>query len=112
MSFGKMNTFIEIVSCVPVKDSEGFAVHGDTVLANVMAYFEPKNGTEKWRNNAVFAEASALFRFRKIPGLTINTAMAIICGGERYGIISAEDVRGRGMYMEILAKAVNSGGAG
>lgn len=118
VSYGKMNQFIEIVSCAPAKDAEGFAVPGDTVLANVRAYFEPKNGTEKWRNNAVFAEASALFRFRKIPGLTVDAAMVIICGGERYNIISAEDVRGRGMYIEVLAKTqrpsagVSGNGAG
>jgi len=110
MSYGKMNRFIEIVSVAPVKDAEGFAMSGDTVLANVRAYFEPKNGTEKWRSNAVFAEASALFRFRAIPGITINTAMVIVFGGERYNIISAEDVRGRGMYTEVLAKVVSGGG--
>ena len=110
MSYGKMNAFIEIITAVTAKDAEGFNTPGDTVLANVRAYFEPKNNTERWRNNAVFAEANALFRFRAVPGLTVDTTMIIICGGERYNIISAEDVRGRGMYMEVLAKAVNGSG--
>ena len=104
MSFGKLNKNIEIVTAVSAKDPEGFAVNGDAVIANVRAYFEPKNSTEKWRNNAVFAEANALFRFRSIPGVTVDTTMTIICGGERYNIISAEDVRGRGMYVEVLGK--------
>jgi len=30
MSFGKMNTFIDIISTALVKDSEGFAASGDT----------------------------------------------------------------------------------
>jgi head-tail adaptor len=110
MSFGKMNEPIEIVSSSPLKDAEGFAVMGDTVIANIRAYFEPRNSTEKWRNNAVFAEASALFRFRKIPGIKVDNSMAIICCGERYGIISAEDVRNRGMYVEVMAKAVGGSG--
>jgi head-tail adaptor len=111
VSFGKMNQFIEIVTALPTKDAEGFAISAggpggsDTVLANVQAYFEPKNSTEKWQNNAVFAEASALFRFRAIPGLKIETSYIIICGGERYDIISAEDIKGRGMYVEVIAKA-------
>ena len=105
MSFGKMSAFLEIVSTVPVKDAEGFTTPGDTVLANVRAYFEPKNSTERWRNNAVFAEANALFRFRAIPGLTVDTTMTILCGGERYNIISVENVRGRGMYLEVFGKA-------
>ena len=110
MSFGKMNAFAEIVTTTPTKDAEGFAVKGDTTLANVRAYFEPKNSTEKWRNNAVFAEANALFRFRAIPDLTITTNMFIICNGERYNIISIEDVRGRGMYLEVFGKAVSGSG--
>ena len=110
MSFGKMANFIEILTVVPSKDSEGFSIPGDTVLANVRAYKEDKNSTEKWRNNAVFAEASALFRFRAIPGMTVDTAMIILCGGVRYNILSVEDVRGRGMYIEVLAKAVTGSG--
>jgi head-tail adaptor len=103
VSFGKMNSFIEIISTIPQKDAEGFAVAGDTVVANVRAYFEPKNSTEKWRSNAAFAEASALFRFRAIPGVMIDSTLFILHNGERYRIVSAEDVRGRGMYIEVLA---------
>jgi len=110
LSFGKMNTQIKIVSTTPTKDAEGFATTGDTVLANVRAYFEPKNSTEKWRNNAVFAEATVMFRFRAIPGLTVDTTLFILCGDERYNILSAEDVRGRGMYWEVFAKAVSGSG--
>jgi SPP1 family predicted phage head-tail adaptor len=110
MSFGKLNSFIEIVSTTPAKDAEGFATQSDTVLASVRAYFEPKNGTEKWRGSAVFAEADALFRFRVIPGLAVTTDMVILCNGKRYNIISVEDMRGRGMYLEVLGKAVDSSG--
>ncbi len=106
MSFGRMNTFIEIISTTPTKDAEGFVTTGDTVLANVRAYFEPKNTTEKWRNNAAFAEATALFRFRAIPGVTVDPTIYIICGGDRYRVISAEDVRGRGMYTVVMAAKV------
>ena len=112
MSFGKLNTFIEIVSATPTKDAEGFTTTGDTVIANVRAYFEPKNSTERWRNNAVFAEATALFRFRVIPGVKIETSHFILCGGERYNILSVEDVRQKGMYIEAFAKAVIGNGTG
>lgn len=104
MSYGKMNRFIEILSTAPVKDAEGFAASGDTVLANVRAYREDKNGTEKWANRAVFATASALFRFRFIPGVTIDSSVVILSEGERFRVISAENVRGRGMYIEVLAE--------
>ena len=110
MSYGKMATPIEIVTTTPIKDAEGFSTTGDTVFANVRAYFEPKNSTERWRNNTVFAEANALFRFRIIPGLKIETSHFIICNNERYNILSVEDVRQRGMYLEVFAKAVSGSG--
>jgi hypothetical protein len=106
MSFGKLSEPIEIISTTPNKDSEGFTATGDTVVANIRAYFEQKNATEKWRNNAAFAEASALFRFRAIPGVMIDSTLYILCAGDRYRVISAEDVRGRGMYLEVLSAKV------
>ena len=104
MSFGKMNTQIDIISTAPVKDAEGFVTQGDHVIASVRAYKENRHGNERWANMAAFSEATALFRFRKIPGVEITTALLIVCGDGRYRIVSAADVRGRGMYVEVLAE--------
>ena len=104
MSFGKMNTQIDIISAAPVKDADGFVTNGDHVVASVRAYKEDRHGNERWANMAAFSEATALFRFRKIPSVEITTSLFIVCGDEQYRIISAEDVRGRGMYVEVLAK--------
>ena len=38
MSFGKMNTFIDIVEPRKTKDSEGFAATEDVVVASLRAY--------------------------------------------------------------------------
>ena len=104
MSYGKMNSFMEIVLPTTIKDEEGFTTQGDSVLASIRAYREGRHGTQKWANRAAFSEATDLFRFRTIPGLSVTTAMAIVCDGERFDIISVEDVSGRGMYVEVLAK--------
>lgn len=104
MSFGKMNTRIDIISTAPVKDTDGFVTTGDNILASVRAYKEEKHGSEQWANMAAFSEASALFRFRKIPGLTVDATLIVACAGGRYRIVSAEDVRGRGMYVECLCE--------
>ena len=106
MSLGKMNTFIDIISTAPVKDAEGFATHGDIILASVRAYFEPKNSTEKWANMAAFSAVNALFRFRKIPGVEVVPSFTIACSDGRFKISSVEDVRGRGMYVEVLAEKI------
>ena len=104
MSFGKMNKMISIAEETIVKDTEGFATKTDTILASLHAYREGRHGSQKWVNRAAFSEATDLFCFRKIPGLTVTTKHVILCNGERYEITSVEDVKGRGMYLEVLAK--------
>lgn len=106
MSYGKMNTSIDIITTAPVKDAEGFVTTGDTILASIRAYKEEKHGSERWANMAAFSEATVLFRFRKLPVLVIDTALIITCDTGRYRIISAEDVRGRGMYVECLCERI------
>lgn len=106
MSFGKMNGFADIVITKQIKDSEGFTVTTDEVLASVRIYREGRHGSLKWANLAAFSEATDLFRFRCIPGLEITTDHIIVTDGDRFEITSVEDVKGRGMYTEVLAKKV------
>ena len=106
MSFGKMNVFADIVITKRVKDNEGFSTTVDEVLASVRVYREGRHGSQRWANLAAFSEATDLFRFRCIPNVTVTTDHIIYCGGERFDITSVEDVKGRGMYTEVLAKKV------
>ena len=108
MSFGKMNLRISIAVETIVKDAEGFATKTDTVLAGIHAYREGRHGSRKWVNRAAFSEATDLFRFRTIPGLIVTTEQVILCDGERYEITSVEDVKGRNMYLEVLAKRIEA----
>ena len=101
-----MNTFIDIVETRKVKDSEGFTSTEDVILASVRAYREGRHGSERWANLAAFSEATDLFRFRVIPGLSLTTSMFLVCEDGRFDITSVEDVKGRGMYLEVLAKKV------
>ncbi len=110
MSFGKMNTFIDIVQKKITTDDEGFKVETDEVLASVRAYREGRHGSEKWANMAAFSNAMDLFRFRVIPSLEVTTEMRIICGKQVFEITSVEDVKGRGMYLEVQAQEVRESG--
>ena len=110
MSFGRMNTLISITREVVMKDVEGFATKTDEVIASVFAYREGRHGSQKWVNRAVFSEATDLFQFRVITGLTVSPAHVIVCGEDRFEITSVEDVKGRGMYIEALAKKVTPDG--
>ena len=108
MSFGRTNTPISIVQEVVTKDTEGFATKTDNILASVHAYREGRHGSQKWVNRAAFSDATDLFRFRTIPGLSVTTEHVIQCDGDRYEITSVEDVKGRGMYLEVLAKRIEA----
>jgi len=110
MSYGRMNTLISIAREVVLKDAEGFATNTVQVIASVFAYREGRHGSQKWVNRAAFSEATDLFRFRVIPGLTVTTVQVILCGDDRFEITSVEDVKGRGMYIEVLAKKVTPDG--
>jgi len=102
-----MDASISIISIEPVKDDEGFVTRGDRVLATVRAYKEVRNTTAKWERiigNAAFSRVVALYRFRAIPGVVVTTSHFIADSSGRYNIVSAEDVRGRGMYWDCLVE--------
>lgn len=104
MSFGKMNTFIDIIETVKVKDNEGFVTEKDNIVASVRAYKEERHGSLKWANMAAFTNADALFTFRRIPGVEIKTGMMIVCDTGRYKVISIENLRG--MYIEVAGEKI------
>ena len=106
MSFGKMNGFADIKAIVTTKDKEGFTTSEERTLASIRVYREGQHGSVRWANLAAFSEATDLFRFRAIPNFMITTDYFIECDGERFNITSVENVKGRGMYTEVLAKKV------
>lgn len=110
MSFGKLNILISIVQSRLVNDSEGFTTEKETTIATIRAYREGRHGTKKWVNRAAFSDATDLFRFRCIPGVIVTTDMKIICDGAKFDINSVEDVKGCGMYIEVLAREVKPSG--
>src|SRR5690625_4371953 len=100
MSFGKMRTFIDIVTREIVKDEESFSEETDRILASVTAYKEERFGSKTWANRAAFSEANALFRFRNIPDLTIKPKMFIVCDDGRYEVVSVDNVKDEKYFSE------------
>lgn len=110
MSFGKMNSFVEIVKKSIDTDDEGFKTEIFKTVAKVRAYREGRHGSEKWANRAAFTTATDLFRFRCIPNTDVTTDMLIFCDNRKFEITSVENVKGRNMYIEVLAKEVKPSG--
>ena len=100
---GSMNKKAKIVRLIFTKDSEGFAIEKEETVADIRCYKEGRHGSERWANLASFSEATDLFRFRRIPNKTITEEMFIVFENERYDILSVENIKGRGMYIEVLA---------
>ena len=111
MGLGLMNKPAKLCEKTFVTDSEGFSAQRVAILADIRVFVEGRHGSERWANLAAFSEATELFRFRKIPNVKVTTKQYIIFEGEEYDILSVEDVKGRNMYIEVLAKkAVASNG--
>jgi len=106
MSLGKMNVRIEIFKEESSKDAEGFVTKDEQLLASMRAYKESRHGNEAWKNRASFSEASSLFRLRKSRGFELTTDLVVGCKGERYNILSVEDIKERGIYVEVLAEKI------
>jgi len=104
LSFGKMNTPIQILRVIHTKDTDGFAQPRDEVLARIRAYHEQRHGNIRWANRAAFSEATALFRFRVIPGVTIEPLYIIESAAGRFEVLSVEVLGKR--YVEALVKGV------
>jgi len=106
MSYGKMNTPIEIFRVVYTKDADGFATPSDQPVKSTRAYFEQRHGNIRWANRAAFSEATALFRFRVIPGLSIEPLYIIESAAGRFEVLSVEVLKK--MYCEVLCKEIEA----
>lgn len=106
MSFGKMNGFLTIRKRVISIDDEGFKVVNEPIVAMVRCYREQRHGSLRWANLAAFSQATDLFIFRRIPRLQFNTDYILEIDGRRFAPLSVEDVKSRGMYIEVLAEKV------
>lgn len=103
-----MNGFADIVKRERVKDSEGFTSESDVVLKSIRCYREGRHGSQRWANLAAFSDVTDLFRFRVIPGFTVTPDYILVTPDGRFSIESVENVRGRGMYIEVHAKRIEA----
>ena len=108
MGLGRMTGFAQLKEISISKDSEGFSVKSENTLASFRCFREGRHGSRKWADLAAFTDATDLFRFRSIPGVTVRSGQVLVFDGDRCEIYSVEDVNGRGMYIEALAGKVVS----
>ncbi len=106
MSLGLMNKKALLCKKTNIIDSEGFFRADIKTLAKIRVFVEEKHGSERWANLAAFSEATHIFKFRTIPGVEVTTKEYILYDDIEYNILSVENVKGRNMYVEVMAKKV------
>ena len=110
VSLGMMRTPITVQSKTVTTDTEGFPTSTPAKVLDTYAYREQRQATEVWRNRAEYTDATDMFVIRK-PAAAIKTDMVIVCGDETFEIRAVDSIKGRGMYLQILAReVVPSGG--
>lgn len=106
----RLTEFLDIVEETITTDEEGFKIKEIQALASVRAYREGRHGSEMWKNLSAFSDVTDLFIIRTIPNLRISKNMILLNRNQRFEIKSVEEIKGRGMYIEILAKEVEPSG--
>ena len=106
MSIGQLKIPVEIYETAILTDDEGFAIKVEKLILVTKAYREDRHGSEAWKNRASFSSATTLLRIRKNPNVKITSDHFILLDGERYNVISVDDIKDNGMYLEILAERI------
>ena len=74
MSIEDLNTPIQILRLRFGRDRDGFPTESEDLIACVRAHID------------------------------LTTDMVIVCGADRYNIVSVENIRGRNLYTQVVAR--------
>ena len=100
MGLGQMRSHIDIIAPTHTRDSAGFDIVADQVLATVRAEVEHRHASAAWVNRAAYTKATAIFRIRTHPEITVDESMVIAAADGRWVIDSVEQI---GRYTVIEA---------
>lgn len=100
----QLNKRVEVYKKEITSDLEGFTRKNKVSLGFTRMSREGRHGSQMWANYATFSEATDLFKCRRDPNIEITTSCFLLVDGVEYDILSVENVKGKGLYLEILAK--------
>ena len=103
---GELNTSVQIQKRIKTEDAGGFEHPEWETIATVWCKWINAHGQEAITANAMQAKSTAnvTLRYRS----DINVTLVILKGTERYEIISPDNIRERGEYMELLVQRMES----
>lgn len=100
MGLGQMRQFIDVIRLEHTRDSAGFDIVAEKVLATVRAEVEHRHASAAWVNRAAYTKATAIFRIRTHPAITVDESMVIAAADGRWVIDTVEQI---GRYTVIEA---------
>ena len=89
MGLGQMRHFIDIIALSHARDSAGFDIVAENVVATVRAEVEHRHASSAWLNRAAYTKATAIFRIRTHPAITVDESIDSIEQVGRYTVIEA-----------------------
>ena len=108
MGIGSMRHRIAIEKKVPGVTENGFSEDTYESVATVWAEVKPVQSREYEKADTTQNEVRVRFRIRYLP--VLEPSMEVIFSGERYEIISTQNLDFKNRYLEIIGRKVTGGG--
>ncbi|MBQ3265066.1 MAG: head-tail adaptor protein [Ruminococcus sp.] len=107
LRLGKFTSNLTILQKVKKQDDDGFTSQTETAVATVPCYHERRDASTRWDHLTTFAEVTDLFQIKKLPEVELSRSYLIEHGGDRFEILYIEPIKGRGVYLQILARCIS-----
>jgi len=104
---GELRTAVTLESRTVSVETGGFGAPAWATIAVVKAKWENAHGSEAQAAGTVEADLPATVTMRYRSG--IDTTCAVRKGSDRYEILSVDNIRERGEYMELRVRRMRSG---
>jgi SPP1 family predicted phage head-tail adaptor len=103
---GELRTLVKFERRAITTQTGGFQTESWSEIAEVYAKWENVHGSEVWAAASMQARrpATVLARYRA----DINKACAVSMGGDRYQILSIDNIQNRGEYMELKVQRMEA----
>jgi SPP1 family predicted phage head-tail adaptor len=108
MSIGEIRHRITLQSLVLTTNDNGFEIESWQEFKTVWSKVSNLSGREYYRAASIQEEQTVKFTIRYLKGLTAN--MRILFEDRQYNIISVDNIKYEGKYIEIKALEVDSNG--
>lgn len=104
---GELRTPVTLQERTTATDAGGFGSPTPSTIATVMAKWTGAHGTEAWTAQTLQAQraATVLIRYRS----DVDETCSLLKDGERYEIVSIDDIQARHEYLELKVRRMMAG---